>query len=251
MMKAIGNNIISLSEVDSTNNYANSLKDDKGAHGTVILADTQIEGRGQRGNSWESEAGKNLTFSVILRHSELPVQNHFMLNIFISLSICHAIKECTGKECKIKWPNDIYISNNKICGILTENTINGSYISKSIIGIGLNVNQACFSEGIPNPTSIYLETGCVVSIENIFKQLVESMNIFYDMLASKKYEYLNDAYLSNLYRIGEVHSFFDRVVGHCSFEGKIVGISEIGQLQILDSCGKLREFNFKELEFVI
>ncbi|MFV0345598.1 MAG: biotin--[acetyl-CoA-carboxylase] ligase [Bacteroidales bacterium] len=251
MDNIIGRNIITLAEVDSTNNYANQLEDDKSTHGTVILADSQIDGRGQRGNVWESEAGKNLILSVILKHKGLAAQEHFMLNIFCSLSICHTVQEFTGEECCIKWPNDIYLLNNKICGILIENTINGSNISKSIIGIGLNVNQARFSKDIPNPTSIYTESGTETPVKKVFELLIENLNRFYRTLADKEYKYLHDAYLSKLYRIGETHQFIDKTGRARKFKGEIIGINDLGQLQILDSKGKLREFNFKEVEFVI
>ncbi|MFV0506955.1 MAG: biotin--[acetyl-CoA-carboxylase] ligase [Bacteroidales bacterium] len=250
MNNIIGRNIITLAEVDSTNNYANQLKGDKATHGTVILTPTQTIGRGQRGNSWESEPGKNLTLSVILKHKDITAPGHFMLNIFSSLSICHTVQKYTVSKCHIKWPNDIYIENKKVCGILIENTINGANISKSIIGIGLNVNQVSFSKNIPNPTSICSSSGTKVPIDEVLSQLMENMNYFYTALVNKEYKHLKHCYLAKLYRNGETHEFIDNT-NNTRFSGKIIGINDIGQLQILDKLNKCREFNFKEVEFII
>ena len=136
--------IIVQDELESTNNYAKQLVSDKVEEGTVVLAQFQSKGRGQQGNYWESETGKNLLFSLILYPDFLEAEFQFSLSMLVSLAIVSVLDEETD-EVQIKWPNDIYVGKLKIAGILIENTIKGSKLGSTIVGVGLNLNQEMFT----------------------------------------------------------------------------------------------------------
>ena len=161
--------IIRLDNVDSTNTYLSGIASNS-PHGTCVLADRQSAGRGQRGNTWESEPGKNLTFSVLLRPDGLHASQQFRISQAVSLAITDTLDGFLpeGIEAKVKWPNDIYVGNRKICGILIENTLCGAAIQHSIIGIGLNINQRDFLSDAPNPVSLYQLTRKDTCINDIY-----------------------------------------------------------------------------------
>jgi BirA family transcriptional regulator, biotin operon repressor / biotin---[acetyl-CoA-carboxylase] ligase len=155
----IGKELIWLQKTDSTNQYLQDmLKKSKMPEGTMVIADEQTEGRGQRGNHWESSTGENLTFSFIIYPDFLELTNQFMLSKIIALALFDLLIGY-NENVKIKWPNDIYIGKKKIAGILLENVIKGTKISNTIVGIGLNINQKIFPEALPFASSLSLETG--------------------------------------------------------------------------------------------
>jgi BirA family biotin operon repressor/biotin-[acetyl-CoA-carboxylase] ligase len=172
----IGNNLIELDITDSTNEYSKKLiKKGPVEEGTVILADFQTKGKGQKDGYWESEKGKNLTFSIILYPNFLDIQKQFYLSMSISIGIVEFLSHLSVKS-KIKWPNDICINNKKVAGILIENSIKRNIISSSIIGIGINVNQTEFKSSAPNPTSLYLELNKTFDIKNTYHLLISYLN---------------------------------------------------------------------------
>lgn len=144
-----------LEQTDSTNNRA---AESRYGAGDVVIAERQEAGRGQRGNSWSSTPGENLTFSVVLRPDFLPAERQFRISKAVALAVADTIAEA-GLRPAIKWPNDIYIGDRKVTGILIENDLMGPYLSRSVIGIGLNVNQTRFDPALPNPTSLAAEAG--------------------------------------------------------------------------------------------
>lgn len=151
-------NIITLAEVGSTSTYLREALVDA-PHGTVVRAVAQTAGRGQRGNSWEAEPGKNLTFSILLRPGGIKAIEQYAISEAVAVAVTDVIRECvenvvSAEDVKIKWPNDIYYKDMKICGILIENTLLGSNIERSIAGIGINVNQVIFRSDAPNPVSL-------------------------------------------------------------------------------------------------
>ncbi|MEA3444523.1 MAG: biotin--[acetyl-CoA-carboxylase] ligase [Bacteroidota bacterium] len=244
----IGSSIISLDKINSTNSYANQLSvDKKPISGTVILAQEQTEGKGQEGNKWESQVGKNLTFSILLFPDKLRADHQFILSKAISLGIIDYLKPLT-KDFSIKWPNDIYCNNRKIAGILIENSVMGSYLSESIVGIGLNVNQEYFSKEANNPVSLKALTNTEFVIVDELNKLLECLDIRYKELIDKKYDGINDSYLINLFRYNEIHEFTSSGI---KFSGKIVGVSVYGKLQIELADGTISLFGFKEVEYVI
>ena len=195
----IGQNTIKLDAVGSTNDYASELlsrglKREKVFEGTVVYALSQRAGKGQRGKKWESEPFKNLTFSIVFYPSFLSAQEQFMLSKAVSLGICDYVSSVINKEAKIKWPNDIKVGNEKIAGILIENSIRNNEIMHSIVGIGLNVNQTGFGKNIPNPTSLKLITGKNIDLEVCLGDLCSYLEARYLQLKSGKSKKINEDY---------------------------------------------------------
>lgn len=213
------------------------------AEGTIIITDHQTAGKGQRGNSWEAEQGKNLTFSLLLKPQFLSLDRQFFLNIISSLAVSEVLTHYFPKKIKIKWPNDIYAENLKISGILIQNLLRNSSISHSVIGIGVNINQREFKE--PKATSLNLITGEQYSLLSLLKKLLFALEKYYDLLVTGKLHILQDSYLKNLYWKNEKHMFR----AESFFEGEIVGIDEIGKL-LVNTGGETKSFSFKEIEFV-
>jgi len=244
----INKKLIFLTEVESTNNYANQLVLSKAAdEGTVVLAQHQKKGRGQQGNGWESEAGKNLLTSIILFPHFLSASKQFYLSKIVSLAVVEFLKIETN-DITIKWPNDIFIKNKKVAGILIENSIKGQNISSSILGIGLNLNQKIFLSDAPNPVSLKQITGKDYDIELVASSIYEFTDNWYKKLLKGSFDEIDLAYLNCLFRINEWSIFAKQGK---QFEAKIIGIGEFGQLILEDRNGKSTEYMFKEVEFVI
>ena len=193
-------NIIKLSAIDSTNDYLKINFLDKTKNDIhVVYTFNQTKGRGQRGNSWNSEPEKNLAFSIAFFPNKFKVENHFTINIIFSLFILNTLKSLQIPDIKIKWPNDIMSGNKKICGILNELKIKGSKIQKIIIGFGLNINQENF-ENLPGASSLKL-------IKQIDYNLNEMTMLFVQNL--KKYNYLD--FLINPKSNNNIEFFFFKV----------------------------------------
>ncbi|MBK6273976.1 MAG: biotin--[acetyl-CoA-carboxylase] ligase [Saprospirales bacterium] len=209
-----------LPKIDSTNNYAKQmLTKSNPIDGTVILADEQFAGRSQTGNICQSEAHKNLTFSIIYQTSFLKATEQFWLNMAISLGIKNAVCSLLSMQhddncllptkilpTKIKWPNDIYVENQKIAGILIENTIVGMHLKYSVIGIGLNVNQQHFSDTI-NATSLSLILKKEMNKSDVLNKILASIEKYFLLLKERKFERLKSEYLENLFRYGVFSKF--------------------------------------------
>jgi len=242
----IGHNIILLDEVDSTNDYAsNFLAKETAPEGLVVVAGYQSKGRGQIDNSWESEPGKNMLLSIILYPQFVEVENQFLISKFISLAIVDFLENYSN-NISIKWPNDIYYRDEKIAGILIENTIMGTTIQNTITGIGININQSYFTESLPNPVSLNQIKNKLFDLQKLLTELILHLNNRYKQLKKGNYALLNNDYLKNLYLLNKMHTYRD---DESSFEGKIIGISKEGRLIIQSQDGKNREFSFKEVVF--
>lgn len=240
----IGQKIIRLDTVDSTNNYtANLIKDGKVLHGTVILADEQTAGRGQRGTIWSSKAGENILLSLYVTPDNLSVNQQVALTHFASVSAVKVLRKI-GISAKIKWPNDIFVNDQKIGGILIENTILGSRIAHSIIGIGLNVNQIDFHDF--NGTSLRKEINEFQSIENIVFMLIYEFNDWWNSLSSNDLRNLRETYLKFLYLLNEEATFEDE---SGIFRGTIKGVSDEGLL-LIDRLGEVKKYDLKEIRFI-
>ena len=281
--------IIWLESVDSTNDEAKRHISDID-NLSVLSALEQTAGRGQRGNSWTSAPGENLMFSIVLKSPALMAEDHFALNEITALSVADFLSTY-GIKAEIKWPNDIYVGDRKICGILIENSFRGNAISSSIIGIGLNINQRNFNVNLPNPTSMLL---CMQNQDDRSRHTTESfdiktclegfMNIFtsyYDRFLTTSCDLspLRQRYLDSLWRSGKPSRFIDYTAlpsGHldgpmniCTekapdtgipsakrygkeFPGIIRGLSETGNLLVENlTTGQLREFGFKEIGYIL
>ena len=240
----IGKNLLYVPECHSTNTIAAELSQKTGTlDGTVVITDRQTAGKGQRGNSWEAEPGKNLTLSVILKPSFLAVRDQFSLTIATSLALQAMLTETLQRDVKIKWPNDILVQNRKICGILIENSLSGEKIQQSIIGIGLNVNQDSFSH--PRATSMSLSASRQFDTGKVLTALLEKLESFYLQLRSGAGE-LVPQYYAHLYWMGEEHIFS---VNGEEITGTILGIDNTGRLHVRHSHND-QFYGLKEISFV-
>ena len=233
----IGQKIIRLDSVDSTNNYiANLIKADGLVSGSVIMADEQFAGKGQRGAEWTAQPGENLTFSFFIDAVNLSVENQFVLTQLVSVALIDLLAKL-NVHAEIKWPNDIYVNSKKIAGVLIENQLSGSFVKSTIIGIGLNVNQENF--GDLNATSIHLET----SKRNV---PMEALFSFIECFNSIQIGEVENRYLSNLYQ-KQVNRKYKDVGGE--FFGEIQGVNKYGKLVLLRG-NRLQEYDLKEIEFL-
>ncbi|TCD02359.1 biotin--[acetyl-CoA-carboxylase] ligase [Pedobacter frigidisoli] len=244
----VGQNLIKLKEVDSTNNFLKDLvsKSEPLAEGTVIMADNQFAGRGQQESVWQTQAGKNISTSIYLKPSFLPLDKQFYLNIAVSLAVSDALSHFIPSGIKVKWPNDMYYLNKKVGGILIENTLTGSSIKSSVIGIGLNINQQEFAENISDKaTSVIQILQKVTPLMDIMEKIFVFMEKYYLILRSGKYSILQNDYLKRLYNFEMSASYKQN--GEV-FEGTIIGVEDSGRLQ-MNTANGLVSFNFKEIEF--
>jgi BirA family biotin operon repressor/biotin-[acetyl-CoA-carboxylase] ligase len=215
--------------------------------GTVVITAFQKAGKGQSGAQWNSEPGKNLLMSVLLFPHELPVKKIFMLNKVVALAVRDLISEFVP-EVKIKWPNDIYVADKKICGMLIENSLRGNQIQYSIAGIGLNINQGVFPTEILNPTSLKIITGKIFSVDEIFSPLCSHLESRYLQLKAGQEEKLNRDYISSLYRFGEKCFYED---AHGKFSAQIENVDEDGRLCLLKEDGCKTKYAMKEVRFLV
>ncbi|HAX93744.1 MAG TPA: biotin--[acetyl-CoA-carboxylase] ligase [Bacteroidales bacterium] len=244
----IGSEIIFLQSAESTNTTASEyLKSGKAREGLVIRAAYQSSGKGQQGNRWESEEGKNLLFSVILFPTMVNPEDQFLISGFISLGITDFLKTMIS-DCKIKWPNDIYAGNDKIAGILIENSISGRTLTSSVAGIGLNINQAVFPDRIPNPVSLKVITGKDHDTTGCLEGLLKCLDKRYKMVITGDRDQIRNDYTGSLYRLNEWHEFRS---GEEIFSGRILSVGDSGLLMVENKAGQTREFAFKEIEFIL
>lgn len=216
------------------------------AEGTVIMADNQFAGRGQQDSVWLAQPGKNISASIYLKPSFLPLEKQFYLNIAVSLAVSEALMHFLPNGIKVKWPNDIYFGNKKLGGILIENTLTGSFIKSSIIGIGLNINQEEFADSIKEKaTSVIQILQKSTAIIEIIEKIFVFMEKYYLILRSGKYNILHAEYLQRLYYYNSVATYKQNGV---VFEGTIKGVEDNGRL-IVQTNNNLISFNFKEIEF--
>ena len=238
--------IIKLNAIDSTNSFLKELAQTSTLENyTIVVAKEQKKGRGQQDSSWVSEPHKNLITSIYITDLDLEIMNHKYLNFAISLAIFEVLSTHKVNRLSIKWPNDILSVNKKICGILIENTIKGSKIHKSIIGIGLNVNQVEFPENLPNATSLKNSTHQSYDLDVLLLEIVHKLQEKIHLLSLKKHEALETAYLNVLYKKNIPTMFKDS--RDVLFMGIIIGISPLGSLQIELEDETVKEFGIKEV----
>jgi len=244
----IGSEIIFRENLPSTNTYASQILRSKNLkEGTIIYTNYQSAGRGHGGNGWESEDGMNLLFSTLIFPIVVNPADQFIISIAISLGITDFLERYIP-VCSVKWPNDIYVNNDKIAGILIENTIMGNKLEDSVAGIGLNVNQVKFLSSAPNPVSMKIITGTDYNLKYLLTQLASDLDKRYKQVLSEKYQQLRDAYIAKLFRLNEWAGFKDQTG---IFTGRIISVSESGRLQVETKSGSINEFSFKEVEFII
>lgn len=216
--------------------------------GDIILAQRQTAGRGQRGHTWESREGENLTFSLLLEPLFLSPSEQFLISECVALGVCDALLHY-GIEAQIKWTNDIYIGDRKLAGILIEHKLQGSALARTVAGIGLNVNQKAFSDDLPNPISMAQATGREFDREEVLQTVTTSLMARYEQLREGGAKELQADYHQRLYRLGQEHCY--ALPDGSRFRGIIRGVEPTGALRIENERGELLSFLFKEVEFVI
>ena len=212
--------------------------------GFVVRADFQTAGKGQIGNSWESEAGKSLLFSLILYPLRITIDNQFILSQIVSLGIKKTLDEYTD-GITIKWPNDIYWNDKKLVGILIENSLQGTKIKSSVIGIGLNVNQKVFVSNAPNPVSLLQITGRRQNRKLLLTKICQNIQKLYTELSVTK---IRAEYAEALYR---KEGFYAYRANDETFQAKIISVHPDGQLELETKAGERKGFYFKEVSFVL
>ncbi len=251
MKYILGNKIIRLDSCTSTNEFAISLiEKGKDENGMVVTANFQTAGQGQENNAWISNPGENILMSLIYYPDFISPQNQFLLSKSISLGILDFISMHLEKAVisyNVKWPNDIYAGNNKIAGILIKNIIQGDILKKSVIGIGININQEEFPDQISNPTSLKLLTGRSFDLEETFQSLIHSLNLRIHQLISGSFDNIHSDYLVSLYWFNQYKPFI--------YKGKeiiarIAGVDEYGRLIAIKENDERIQCDIKEIIFL-
>lgn len=245
----IGRNQIHLSETASTNNYAAEMLRQVGTlEGTVITADYQSGGRGQRDRAWHSSPGDNLLCTFILKPTWLPLEKQFILNKAIALAVHDTADAFSpGSFIRIKWPNDILLENKKLSGILVESTVQSGQIVSTLAGIGFNVNQINFGEGAGKPVSLKLELGVSIDVKHVLETLSSFLEGWYLRLKSGKFDQIEEAYNAALWKKDEWQTWQSN---DNFFEGKIVGCDRQGKLIIQDKSNQEFRFSHGEISMV-
>lgn len=250
-------NYIHLEEINSTNSYL--LAHPELEEGTVVYTMRQTAGRGQMGNTWESEADRNISFSIQLKPTWVAPRDQFLISQIVSFCIWVVITKVIEEQqvktpfVRIKWPNDIYVGDKKIAGILIENQLQGNKIAQCVVGIGINVNQEVWHMGAPNPTSLKL-IGINTTPEEILKKAAIMIYYCFDLIQtvdSGKYitEAIRTKYNKLLYRKEELHPYQDAATGEV-FMASIMGVAPQGPLVLITDMGETRKYWFKEVKFI-
>ncbi|MCH5232081.1 MAG: biotin--[acetyl-CoA-carboxylase] ligase [Muribaculaceae bacterium] len=239
---------IYLEETDSTNNWI-AGHENKLPSQAMVWCRRQYAGRGQRGNSWESEPGKNFTGSLLLHPENFPATKQFHLSEAVAMAIIDTL-DAYGIQATVKWPNDIYVGDQKICGILFEHVVTGKNITRSIVGIGLNVNQERFISDAPNPVSMKMITGNEFDLKEVAERLAFYLASHTNRLFDET-ESFHSRYMSLLWRNdGNYYPFRDKKTG-IAIRGKIIEVAPDGIISIVTEKGDVNRYAFKEIEFLI
>lgn len=242
--KLWGVEVTYLEATTSTNDIAREVTS---AQGDIVIAECQSAGRGQRGNRWTSPSGENLMFSLLLTPLFLSAEEQFYVSKAVSLAVCQAFREYEV-QAMIKWPNDIYVDDRKIAGILIEHDVTGDSITRSIIGIGINVNQREFDPSLPNPTSMALETSSeYFDRVDVLSTFYEKLTALYDLLGRDGKAEIDSQYMDALYLLGQPHTFTEP--GGRSYRGVIRNVLPDGQIRIEDEAGHTHIYLFKEVSY--
>lgn len=240
--------IIRVEETHSTNSLLREwLEREPFPNCSTIVTDFQTAGRGQVGNVWESEKGKNLTFSLVLYPQALPVKQQFLISQIAALSVKETLDAYT-EGISIKWPNDIYWRDKKICGMLIENDLEGHNLLRSIIGIGINLNQTVFRGDAPNPVSLWQILRQEVDREVVLRQFLSRFEAYNQALLAEEKALIHARYMEALYRREGYHPYTD---AQGAFSARIYGIEPTGHLLLQDTEGTIRRYAFKEVSYCL
>lgn len=245
----VGKVVLHFPELASTNQYAvEQLAKTKPSEGTVVTTDYQSAGRGQIGSSWQADPGQNIHLSVLFYPQWLAARQQFALSQAMALAVADTIHLCTHQRARVKWPNDVYVGDQKLAGMLIQNSLQGSHIQWSVVGIGINVNQRNFSPDLHNPSSLSLVTGENFALADVQQILFAQLERRYLQLKRKDVQLQAD-YRTQLYRINETAAYRE-IATDTRFTGQIEGVNEQGKLLIRAEDGALRTFGLKEVQFL-
>ena len=240
--------IIKLNATNSTNSYLKELSHDQKLEDfTVVIAQQQLQGRGQMGTSWQSETGKNLTVSVFKDVSFLKFEEQYFISIVTALAVADTLKELKIPKLKIKWPNDILSESLKVSGILIENVVKNNELKSAIIGIGINVNQRYF-ENLPKASSLLLIGGKVYDVEEVLDILLKRLNVYFKRLTQRELGALKSEYERKLFRIHKPSTFLLKDGQHLT--GYINGVNQQGHLEVLTEDAIIRTYAMKEISLL-
>lgn len=237
--------IYRIAQTTSTNDEA---RDPRYRHGDVVWAEHQTAGRGQRGHVWTSPEGENLTFTLVLEPRFLPVNEQFLLNEAVALALAETFGTF-GLDARIKWTNDIYIGDRKAVGMLIENNCSGGRLSRTLAGIGININQTEFDPSLPNPVSMAQVAGHTFDRAEVLDCFLNRCAARYAQLERGENEALQHDYKRHLYRLGELHPY--RRPDRTLFDATIEGVHPTGALVLRHTDGTHHAYLFREVEFVI
>jgi len=247
--------IIHITETDSTNRWLSDLSEAEREADIVVATDYQTAGRGCGTNRWESLRGQNLLFSILAHPTAILARQQFAVSIITALAITDALAKHIDEGLSIKWPNDIYWHDRKLCGILIENRLSGDWLRESIIGVGLNVNQKAFFSDAPNPVSLFQITGQETDRNGLLSEVVEAFGRrLQDCCqelqenAAAAYDNLNREYNRRLYRSRGFHPYRDK---DGTFEAELLTVEDDGTLVLSDRDRRQRRYAFKEVAFII
>ena len=232
-------------ETTSTNDDA---RDPGYLHGDIVWAERQTAGRGQRGHKWSSAEGENLTFSLVLEPRFLPVGEQFLLSEAVALALVDTFAQF-GIGARIKWTNDIYAGDKKLVGILIEHSYSGPTLARTVVGVGINVNQTEFDPALPNPVSMAALAGRTFDRSEVLETFRERIETRYGQLEHGETQILQHDYREQMYGLGVRRTF--RYPDGTLFEAAIEGVRPSGELLLRHPDGTLREYLFKEVEFVL
>ena len=257
---------IVLEETNSTNAYAKTLPEEESHELTLVTAEFQTAGRGAGTNTWESERGKNLLFSLVVYPQRLQANQMFALSEVTALAIRDALCSTSpssfggvgedfnsqfsilNSQFFIKWPNDIYHADKKAVGMLIENDLRGKWVRRSIIGVGVDINQTRFLSDAPNPVSLAQILGKEVDRDQVLENILHQFNYYYGMMEREQFAELHNRYMQYLYRKNGMHSYADATG---TFQARIIDVEPTGHLVLECQDGEQRRYDFKEVQFII
>lgn len=239
--------VIRLKEVDSTNRYLHDCQQLPDGQSVLVVADYQTAGRGQGSNTWESEPGKNLLFSLAIQPKFVPVRRQFLLAEAEALAIKEALDSYTD-GITLKWPNDVYWQDRKISGTLIETSLSAGAVKRCVFGTGIDVNQREFYSDAPNPVSLYQILGHEVPLDELLQKVVNGITANLELLAENQFADISTRYHAALYRRTGYHKYQD---AEGMFEAALVEVEDDGHLVLHDRQGHIRRYAFKEVTFVL
>lgn len=238
---------IYLKEVDSTNQYALSLPNETPQEQTCFYSFSQTKGRGQIGRFWYTGEEKNIAVTYLWSAVNIEAKNQFLISMSFALAIYDFLELHDVQNLSIKWPNDIYVADKKVAGILIQNSLRSSNISTSYLGVGLNINERSFPTDIPNPTSLAIEKDKSYKLIELVHQITEATEKRLNQIALRSRSAIQEEYLNRLYRKDTPHQF---IIDTKEYTGIIRGITDEGKLK-LEIEGEVRLMNFREVSYLL